>query len=177
VIGEEHYNIISAMHKAVRGSDADAALYWMGRMLQGGEDPKYVARRLIRIASEDVGLADPTALPLAVAAFQAVERVGMPECDMCLAQCVVHLARAPKSVEVYKAYNKVKEYIKTHRNEPVPFQIRNAPRKAMAEWGYGEGYLYNPDYAHKSGEELGQSYLPDGMKHMKFLDERRSDEK
>jgi len=140
--GEEHYNIISAMHKAVRGSDADAALYWMGRMLQGGEDPKYVARRLIRIASEDVGLADPTALPLAVAAFQAVERVGMPECDMCLAQCVVHLARAPKSVEVYKAYNKVKEYIKTHRNEPVPFQIRNAPRKAMAEWGYGEGKTF-----------------------------------
>ncbi|KAI9280941.1 DNA polymerase III, clamp loader complex, gamma/delta/delta subunit [Umbelopsis sp. AD052] len=128
---EEHYNIISALHKSIRGSDADAALYWLGRMLQGGEDPLYIARRLVRAASEDIGLADNTALTLAVSAYQACERIGMPECDTILAHLVVHLAETKKSVRTYKAYNKVKEVIANEPNLPVPMHIRNAPTKLM----------------------------------------------
>ncbi|KAI8576993.1 hypothetical protein K450DRAFT_253848 [Umbelopsis ramanniana AG] len=163
---EEHYNIISALHKSIRGSDADAALYWLGRMLQGGEDPLYIARRLVRAASEDIGLADNTALPLAVSAYQACERIGMPECDTILAHLVVHLAETKKSVRVYKAYNKVKEVIAKEPNLPVPMHIRNAPTKLMKNLGYGAGYKYNPDYE----EPVDQDYLPKDLPTKKFLD-------
>ncbi|KAH8548947.1 ATPase WRNIP1 [Umbelopsis sp. PMI_123] len=163
---EEHYNIISALHKSIRGSDADAALYWLGRMLQGGEDPLYIARRLVRAASEDIGLADNTALPLAVSAYQACERIGMPECDTILAHLVVHLAETKKSVRVYKAYNKVKEVIAKEPNLPVPMHIRNAPTKLMKDLGYGAGYKYNPDY----DEPVDQDYLPKELPTKKFLD-------
>ncbi|KAI9006632.1 DNA-dependent ATPase MGS1 [Phycomyces nitens] len=129
--GEEHYNIISALHKSIRGSDANAALYWLGRMLEGGEDPLYVARRLVRCASEDIGLADNTALPLAVAAYQACEKIGMPECDTILAHLVTHLAETKKSVRTYSAYKKVKQTIREEPNHPVPLHIRNAPTKLM----------------------------------------------
>ncbi|KAM3588646.1 DNA-dependent ATPase mgs1 [Umbelopsis sp. WA50703] len=163
---EEHYNIISAMHKSIRGGDADAALYWLGRMLQGGEDPLYVARRLVRAASEDIGLADNTALPLAVAAYQACERLGMPECEVNLAQIVVYLAEARKSIRVYKAYSKVKSAIANEPNLPVPLHIRNAPTKLMKDLHYGEGYKYNPDY----DEPVDQEYLPEDLQTKKFLD-------
>ncbi|CAO3674038.1 unnamed protein product [Umbelopsis ramanniana] len=163
---EEHYNIISALHKSIRGSDANAALYWLGRMLQGGEDPLYIARRLVRAASEDIGLADNTALPLAVSAYQACERIGMPECDTILAHLVVHLAETKKSVRVYKAYNKVKEVIAKEPNLPVPMHIRNAPTKLMKDLGYGAGYKYNPDYE----EPVDQDYLPKDLPTKKFLD-------
>ncbi len=123
--GEEHYNLISALHKSMRGSDADAALYWLGRMLEAGEDPLYVARRLIRFASEDIGLADPTALVQANAAFQAAHQLGMPECDVCLAQAVIYLARAPKSNALYTAYGEVKRRVMETQNDPVPIHLRN----------------------------------------------------
>ncbi|KAJ2963661.1 hypothetical protein NQZ79_g1390 [Umbelopsis isabellina] len=163
---EEHYNIISAMHKSIRGGDADAALYWLGRMLQGGEDPLYVARRLVRAASEDIGLADNTALPLAMAAYQACERLGMPECDVNLAHAVVYLAEARKSIRVYKAYGKVKSTIANEPNLPVPLHIRNAPTKLMKDLHYGEGYKYNPDY----DEPVDQEYLPEDLQTKRFLD-------
>ncbi|KAF0696829.1 Aste57867_12430 [Aphanomyces stellatus] len=138
--GDAHYDCISAMHKSIRGSDADAALYWLGRMMEGGENPLYVARRLIRVASEDVGLGDPSALPLAVSAFQACHAIGMPECDVILAHCVVHLARAPKSVEVYKAYKLVKQTLLDGGFMPdVPMHLRNAPTTLMKNLGYGKG--------------------------------------
>ncbi|KAI7894892.1 DNA polymerase III, clamp loader complex, gamma/delta/delta subunit [Mucor mucedo] len=129
--GDQHYDIISALHKSIRGSDADAALYWLGRMLEAGEDPLYVARRLVRCASEDIGLADNTALPLAMATYQACEKIGMPECDTILAHLVVHLAETKKSVRSYKAYNLVKQTIQQKPQYPVPMHIRNAPTKLM----------------------------------------------
>ncbi|XP_035286976.1 ATPase WRNIP1 [Anguilla anguilla] len=165
--GEEHYNCISALHKSMRGSHANAALYWLGRMLEGGEDPLYVARRLVRFASEDVGLADPAALPQAVAAFQACHFIGMPECEVILAQCVIYLARAPKSVEVYKAYTNVKACLRNQRGPlpPVPLHLRNAPTKLMKNLGYAKGYKYNPAFS----EEVEQDYLPEELREVDFF--------
>ncbi|OGY51333.1 MAG: AAA family ATPase [Candidatus Buchananbacteria bacterium RIFCSPHIGHO2_02_FULL_56_16] len=164
--GEQHYNIISALHKSVRGGDADAALYWLGRMLEAGEDPLYVARRLVRMAVEDIGLADTQALPLAVAAYQACHFIGMPECDVILGECVVYLARAKKSVEVYRAYQQVKRDVKETMDEPVPLHLRNAPTGLMRELGYGEGYQYSPDYDWQED----QAYLPESLKGRKYLE-------
>ncbi len=164
--GEEHYNIISALHKSMRGSDADAALYWMGRMLESGEDPLYVARRLVRFASEDVGLADPNALTQAVAGYQAAHFIGMPECNVILAQVTAYLARAPKSNALYEAYGKIQQDIQNLPNESVPLHIRNAPTKLMKDLGYGKGYKYNPAYT----EPVDQEYLPDKLKGRKYLD-------
>ncbi|KAI7809261.1 ATPase WRNIP1 [Triplophysa rosa] len=165
--GEEHYNCISALHKSMRGSDANAALYWLGRMLEGGEDPLYVARRLVRFASEDIGLADPVALTQAVSAFQASHFTGMPECEVILAQCVVYMARAPKSVEVYKAYNNVKASLRNHQGPlpPVPLHLRNAPTKLMKNLGYAKGYKYNPNF---SGS-VDQEYLPEELCGVNFF--------
>ncbi|MFA5185528.1 MAG: replication-associated recombination protein A [Patescibacteria group bacterium] len=164
--GEEHYNVISALHKSMRGSDADAALYWLGRMLEGGEDPLYVARRLVRFASEDVGLADPNALVQAVAGYQACHFIGMPECNVILAQVVAYLARAKKSNALYEAYGHIAEDIRNMPNEPVPLHIRNAPTKLMKNLGYGKGYKYNPAFE----EPVEQDYLPEKLKGKKYLD-------
>jgi putative ATPase len=163
--GEEHYNIISALHKAMRGSDHNAALYWMGRMLEGGEDPLYVARRLVRFASEDIGLADPNALVQAVAGYQACHFIGMPECNVILAQVVAYLAKAPKSNALYVAYDSIRNDIRELPNEPVPLHIRNAPTKLMKNLGYGKGYKYNPDFE----GPVDQDYLPDRLKGKKYL--------
>ena len=166
--GEEHYNLISALHKSMRNSDADASVYWLARMLEAGEDPLYVARRVIRFASEDVGLADLGALTQAVAAYQACHFLGMPECTVHLTQAVVYMARAPKSNALYVAYESAKKDARTQLAEPVPMQLRNAPTKLMAELGYGEGYKYAHDYAEKKTDMqclpdslLGRKYLPD----------------
>ncbi len=158
--GEEHFNLISALHKSLRNSDADAALYWLARMLEGGEDPLYVARRLVRFASEDVGLADPQALVQAMAAQQAVHFVGLPEGALALAQLAVYLAAAPKSNAVYKAYGEAVRDALTTRAEPVPLQIRNAPTGLMKGLGYGAGYRY----AHDEAEGVSaMQCLPDGL--------------
>ncbi len=163
--GDEHYNIISALHKSMRGSDADAALYWLGRMLEGGEDPLYIARRLIRFASEDVGLANSLALVQAVAGYEACHFIGMPECEVVLAQMVVYLAKCKKSNELYEAYNQVKRDVRETINEPVPLHIRNAPTKLMKELDYGKDYKYSPDFDYQ--EE--QDYLPERLKGKKYL--------
>lgn len=163
--GEQHYDIISALHKTMRGSDPDAALYWLGRMLEAGEDPLYIARRLIRFASEDVGMADPQALVIAVAAQQAVHFVGMPECNVMLAQAVVYLATAPKSNSLYSAYGKVKKDVELTRNDPVPMHLRNAPTKLMKDLGYGKGYKYAHDY---EGHFVEQQNLPDSIKNKRY---------
>ena len=154
--GEEHYNLISALHKSIRNSDVDAALYWLARMLESGEDPRYLARRLIRIASEDVGLADPHALRLAVAAAQAVEHIGMPECELALAQAAVYLALAPKSNALYTAYAAAKRDVQESIDEPVPLHLRNPVTDTMRELGYGKGYQYAHD-------------LPEGVAPMECL--------
>lgn len=163
--GEEHHNIISALHKSLRGSDVNAALYWLGRMLEGGDEPLYVARRLVRFASEDIGMADPNALVQAVAGYQAAHFLGMPECNVHLAQVVVYLAKAPKSNALYTAYAAVKEDIQTLPNEPVPLHIRNAPTKLMKNLGYGKGYQYNPDFE----GPVDQTYLPEKLKAKKYF--------
>ena len=157
--GEQHYNIISALHKSLRGSDINASLYWLGRMLESGDDPLYVARRLVRFASEDIGLADPQALIQAVAGFQAAHLLGMPECNVHLAQVVAYLAQAPKSNAIYRAYTAVREDILKLPNEPVPLHLRNAPTALMKDLGYSKGYLYNPDHP----EPVSQAYLPDRL--------------
>ncbi len=144
--GDQHYDLISALHKSLRGSDPDAALYWLGRMLEAGEDPLYIARRLVRFASEDVGMADPQALMIAVAAQQAVHFVGLPEGNLALAEAVVYLASAPKSNSLYQAYSKVQEDIQHGRNEPVPLHLRNPVTGLMQQMGYGHGYKYAHDY-------------------------------
>lgn len=167
--GEEHYNIISALHKSMRGSDANAALYWLGRMLEAGEDPLYVARRLVRFASEDIGLADPHALTQAVAAHQACHFIGLPECNVILAQCVAYLAKAPKSNALYSAYKAVQKDIHELPAEPVPLHLRNAPTKLMKELDYGKGYKYNPNY--KNEEDTRQNYLPESLLKKKYLEE------
>lgn len=158
--GEEHYNIISALHKSMRNSDPDAALYWMHRMLHGGEDPLYIARRLIRFASEDVGMADSQALPLAVSVYQACHFLGMPECDVHLTHAVVYLSMAPKSNALYRACEACKEDVRDLPAEPVPLQICNAPTKLMKDLHYGEGYIY----AHDTEEKLSRMQcLPDAL--------------
>ncbi len=144
--GDQHYDTISALHKALRGSDPDAGLYWLGRMLEAGEDPLYIVRRLIRFASEDVGMADPQALVVCVAAQQAVHFVGLPEANLALAQAVVHLATAPKSNALYEAYSRVQEDVQKTRNDPVPLWIRNAPTQLMKDLDYGKDYKYAHDY-------------------------------
>lgn len=162
--GEEHYNIISALHKSMRGGDADAAVYWLARMLEGGEDPKYVARRLLRFASEDIGLADNFAVVLANAVFDACHKIGMPECSVHLAQLVIYLAQAKKSVSAYFAYGKAKKDVEVYGNLPVPMHIRNAPTKLMEKLGYGKGYKYTP-----LEDSSGQQYLPDELEGKKYL--------
>ena len=159
--GEAFYDQISALHKSVRGSDPDAALYWMCRMLDGGADPLYVGRRVIRMASEDIGLADPRALPLAIAAVETYERLGTPEGELALAQAVVYLAVAPKSNAVYEAYNAVRAFIAQDASRPVPLRLRNAPTKLMKNLDYGKGYRYA--HAEKDAYAAGERYLPDDM--------------
>jgi putative ATPase len=144
--GDQHYDLISALHKSLRGSDPDAALYWLGRMLEAGEDPLYIVRRLVRFASEDVGVADPQALVIAVVAQQAVHFVGLPEGNLALAEAVVYLAAAPKSNSLYQAYSRVQEDIKQGRNEPVPLHLRNPVTDLMRRMGHGQGYKYAHDY-------------------------------
>ena len=159
--GEEHYNLISALHKSMRNSDPDAAIYWMMRMLEGGENPLYIARRLIRFASEDVGMADSRALQVAVAAYQACYFLGMPECDVHLTHAVVYLSMAPKSNALYTACESCKKDVRTLRAEPVPMQIRNASTGLMKELGYGKGY----EYAHDTEEKLTHMQcMPDSLK-------------
>jgi len=148
--GEEHYNIISALHKSMRNSDTDAAIYWLSRMLEGGEDPLYIARRLVRFASEDVGLADTNALNVAINVFQACQFLGMPECDIHLVEAVTYLSLAPKSNAIYKARLAAAKDVKQTANDPVPLQIRNAPTKLMKELGYGKGY----ELAHYAKDKL-----------------------
>lgn len=159
--GEQFYDTISALHKSVRGSDPDAALYWFVRMLDGGAEPRYMARRLIRMASEDIGLADPRALRLALDAAEVYERLGSPEGELALAQCVVYLAVAPKSNAVYKAFNEAKAFVKKDGTRPVPMHLRNAPTKLMKSLDYGKGYRYAHD--EEGGFAAGERYLPDGM--------------
>jgi putative ATPase len=159
--GEQFYDTISALHKSVRGSDPDAALYWFVRMLDGGADPRYMARRLIRMASEDIGLADPRALRLALDAAETYERLGSPEGELALAECVVYLAVAPKSNAVYTAFNEAKAFVRKDGTRPVPLHLRNAPTKLMKDLDYGKGYRYAHDEA--GGFAAGETYFPDGM--------------
>ena len=163
--GEEHYNLISALHKSLRDSDPDAGLYWMGRMIEAGEDPLYIARRLVRFASEDVGLAAPQALEQAVAAYQACRFVGLPECALALAQIVVYLAMAPKSNSLEVAYLDVKAEIGKTGSLPPPLHIRNAPTKFMKQIGYGKGYKYAHDYP---GAVVEQEHMPDELRGRRF---------
>lgn len=162
--GEEHYNIISALHKSMRGGDANAAVYWLGRMLEAGEDPLYIARRLIRFASEDIGLANNSALLLANAVYDACHKIGMPECGVNLAHCVIYLAKSPKSIAAYQAENLVKEEIGRSGNLPVPLHIRNAPTKLMKDLNYGKGYKYTP-----LEDSSDQEYLPEKIRKKKFI--------
>ncbi|MBA3593515.1 MAG: replication-associated recombination protein A [Pseudomonadota bacterium] len=159
--GEQFYDTISALHKSVRGSDPDAALYWLVRMLDGGAEPRYMARRLIRMASEDIGLADPRALRLALDAAEVYERLGSPEGELALAECVIYLAVAPKSNAVYKAFNEARAFVKKDGTRPVPLHLRNAPTKLMKELDYGKNYRYAHD--EEGGFAAGESYLPEGM--------------
>ena len=163
--GEEHYNLISALHKSMRNSDPDAAVYWMLRMIDGGEDPLYIARRLIRFASEDVGLADPNAINMAVSVYQACHFLGLPECDVHLTHAVVYLAMAPKSNALYVACENAKKDIHDKPAEPVPLQIRNAPTRLMKEADYGKGY----QYAHDTAEKITRMQcLPDSLKDRRY---------
>ena len=164
--GEQFYDTISALHKSVRGSDPDASLYWLVRMLDGGADPRYMARRLIRMASEDIGLADPRALRMALDAAEVYERLGTPEGELALAECVVYLAVAPKSNAVYKAYNEAKAFVKKDGTRPVPMHLRNAPTKLMKQLDYGKGYRYVHD--EEGGFAAGETYLPDGLGEVAF---------
>ena len=166
--GEEHYNLISALHKSLRGSDADAALYWLARMLEAGEEPLYIARRLVRFAVEDVGLADPQALVVAVAARDAIDFIGRPEGDLALAECAVYLARARKNNQLYVAYEAAKKDALETRAEPVPLHIRNAPTRLMKELGYAEGYKYPHDYPEA---KIDQDYRPEKLQGKKYLKE------
>ena len=159
--GEQFYDTISALHKSVRGSDPDAALYWLVRMLDGGADPRYMARRLVRMASEDIGLADPRALRLALDASDVYERLGSPEGELALAECVVYLAVAPKSNALYKAYNAARAFVKNDGTRPVPLHLRNAPTQLLKDLDYGRGYRYAHD--EEGGFAAGENYLPEGM--------------
>ncbi len=164
-MGDQHYNLISALHKSMRNSDPDAAIYWMCRMLEGGENPLYIARRLIRFASEDIGMADSQALQAAVAAYQACHFLGMPECDVHLTHAVTYLAMAPKSNALYTACEECKRDVKEYRDEPVPLQLRNAPTGLMKELHYGEGYQYAHDYEDKL---TTMQCLPDSLKDRRY---------
>ena len=163
--GEEHYNLISALHKSVRNSDPDASLYWLGRMLEAGEDPLYIARRVVRMAVEDIGLADPNALSLCMAARDAVDFIGMPEGNLALAQAVVYLALAPKSNALYVAYNNVQQDVERTAAEPVPLHLRNAPTGLMKQIGYGQGYQYAHDLESKVAD---MQCLPDNLKDRQY---------
>jgi putative ATPase len=163
--GEEHYNLISALHKSVRSSDPDAALYWLARMLEAGEDRMYLARRLMRMAIEDIGLADPRALEQAVAAQQCVHFLGIPEGDQALAQLAIYLAVTAKSDAAYRALNAAREEVQKGVAEPVPMHLRNAPTRAMKEWGYGEGY----QHAHQFEDAItNMECLPESLKRKEF---------
>jgi len=164
--GEEFYNTISALHKSMRGSDPDSALYWLGRMLEAGQDPIYIARRVVRFASEDIGISDSNALVVAISAFRACEVIGMPECNMALAEAVVYCAKAPKSNLLYIAYGKVKEDVEKYGNLPVPLEIRNAPTKFMKKIGYGKGYKYEHSLEAKKTD---QEFMPTKLKGKKYL--------
>ena len=164
-MGDQHYNLISALHKSMRNSDPDAAIYWMCRMLEGGENPLYIARRLIRFASDDIGMADSQALQVAVAAYQACHFLGMPECDVHLTHAVTYLAMAPKSNALYTACEECKRDVKEYRDEPVPLQLRNAPTGLMKELHYGEGYQYAHDYEDKL---TTMQCLPDSLKDRRY---------
>jgi putative ATPase len=159
--GEEHYNLISALHKSVRNSDPDAALYWLGRMLEAGEDPLYIARRVVRMAVEDIGLAEPNALALCMAARDAVDFIGMPEGNLALAQAVVYLCAAPKSNALYTAYGAVLQDVESTSAEPVPLHLRNAPTSLMKDLGYGKGYQYAHDVEEKV---VDMQCLPDSLR-------------
>jgi len=163
---EAHYNLISALHKSLRGSDTDAALYWLARMLAGGEDPRYIARRLVRFASEDVGLADPMALPQAIAAWEAFERLGSPEGELAIVQCVIYLGTAPKSNAAYKAEKTASRVARDSGSLMPPLHILNAPTALMKDLGYGNGYEYDHDSADGFS---GQNYFPDDMKRQRFF--------
>ena len=163
--GEEHFNLISALHKSMRNSDPDAAVYWLARMLESGEDPLYIARRLIRFASEDIGLAEPRALEMAINVYDACHYIGMPECSVNLTQAVIHFSIAPKSNALYVAYNEAKNDALKNLNEPVPLNIRNAPTKLMKNLGYGENYKYAHDYENKI---TNMQCLPDNLKDREY---------
>jgi putative ATPase len=163
--GEMHYDIISAYIKSIRGSDPDGAIYWLARMIEGGEDPKFIARRLVISASEDIGLANPNALLLANAAFDAVQKIGWPEGRIPLAEATVYLATSPKSNSAYMAINSALEKVRETGNQPVPLHLRNAPTKLMKELGYHEGYKYAHDYA---GHFVEQQFLPDELQQARF---------
>ena len=165
---EEHYNIISALHKSMRGGDADAAVYWLARMLEGGEDPLYAARRIVRFASEDIGLANNTALLVANAAFDACHKLGMPECAVHLAQAVMYMALSKKSIVAYEAYEKAKQDVEKYGALPVPLHIRNAPTQLMKDLNYGKGYKYTP---HFEGDAGTQDYLPAELKGKRYYNE------
>nr|BBH94035.1 ATPase AAA [Thermogemmatispora argillosa] len=167
--GDQHYDTISALHKAIRGSDPDAGLYWLARMLEAGEDPLFIARRLIRIATEDVGLADPLALPLCVAAQQAVQFVGLPEADLALAEAVVYLACAPKSNALYLAYGQARDDVRQQRQEPVPLALRNAPTELMKQLGYGRDYKYAHDYYRQLEGESEDPSRPPALALQEYL--------
>jgi putative ATPase len=169
--GEEHYNIVSALHKSIRNSDADAALYWLARMLEAGEDPMYIVRRLVRFASEDIGLANPAALGIGLDTRDAVHFLGMPEAGVALAQCVIYLASSPKSNSAYRAYSAAMDAARTSRAEPVPLHLRNAPTRLMEELDYGKGYRYAHD------EEAGvadMSCLPETIADRRFYQGRQA---
>jgi putative ATPase len=166
--GEAFYDQISALHKSVRGSDPDASLYWMCRMLDGGADPLYVGRRVIRMAAEDIGLADPRALPLAIAAVETYERLGSPEGELALAQAVIYLACAPKSNAVYEAYSAARAFIAEDGSRPVPLRLRNAPTKLMKQLDYGKGYRYAHD--EEGAYAAGERYLPDDMPEVRWYE-------
>jgi putative ATPase len=159
--GEQHFNLISALHKAVRGSDVDGALYWLARMLAGGEDPLYIARRLVRMSIEDIGLADPRGLTVALAAKDAYHFLGSPEGELALAEATIYLASAPKSNRAYAAFGLAQEAAQQHPAEPVPLHIRNAPTGLMKELGYGAGYRYAFD---SDNAYLPQEYLPESLR-------------
>ena len=163
--GEEHYNLISALHKSMRGSDPDASLYWLARMIEGGEDPLYIARRIVRFASEDVGNADPQSLLVAVAAMQAFHFIGRPEGELALAQAVVHLAAAPKSNAIYTAYSEARKTVKETGSLPVPMHLRNAPTRLMEEMGYSKGYRYPHSFP---GAFVEEEYLPEKIKKRRY---------
>jgi len=162
--GDEHYNLISALHKSLRGGNADASIYYLARMIEAGEDPLYIARRLVRFASEDIGLANNSALMLAASTYTACEKTGLPECAVNLAHCVAYLAKSPKSVAVYFAYGEARGEVESSGNLPVPVHLRNAPTKLMKDLGYGKDYKYTP-----LEDDSQQEYLPEKLKGRKFL--------